>query len=238
MGRVGRSEGQRSIVFGLFGPEKVEYIDLSEAVLTYRSRKKKHKVGTLIKVGLQVPLEGAVQTLKLEVVLDSFRPLPDGSTLVIGHVVAQPEELSSLADLMANVPKPDLGRLARRSERIPIGIRMLSQQIPGYRAVTVDLSLHGAQIQCEGMLEVNSYMNVTLELEQPDLPKLGLQALVVWVRADEERRKSYRAGLEFTQQHPEVQALWNKAYQRLLKMQNQSVLHKSMSSSDYISSRE
>lgn len=225
-------------MFGLFGPEKVEYIDLSEAVLTYRSRKKKHKVGSVVKIGLLVPLEGEVQTLKLEIVLDSFRPLPDGTTLVIGHVVAQPAELAGLAELMANVPRPDLGRLARRSERIPIGIRMLSQQLPGFRAVTVDLSLHGAQIQCEGLLELNSYMNVTLELEMPDLSKLGLQALVVWSRAEEERRKAYRAGLEFTQQHPEVQALWNKAYGRLLKMQNQSVLHKTMSNSEYISNRE
>ncbi len=225
-------------MFGLFGPEKVEYIDLSEAVLTYRSRKKKHKVGSVVKIGLLVPLDGAVQTLKLEIVLDSFRPLPDGTTLVIGHIVAQPAELAGLADLMATVPRPDLGRLARRSERIPIGIRMLSQQLPGFRAVTVDLSLHGAQIQCEGMLELNSYLNVTLELEMPDLPKLGLQALVVWSRAEEERRKAYRAGLEFTQQHPEVQALWTKAYNRLLKMQNQSVLHKTMSNSEYLSSRE
>lgn len=216
-------------MFGLFGPEKVEYLDLSEAVLTYRSRKKKHKIGTAVKIGLQVPLEGAVTTLKLEVVLDSFRLLPDGSALVVGHVVAQPHELESLTELMASVPKPDLGRLARRSERIPIGMRLLSQQLPGFRSVSVDLSLHGAQIQCDGPLEVNSYLNVTLELEMADMPQLTLQALVVWCRVEEDRRKAYRAGLEFTQQHPEVQSMWERAYYRLLKMQSQSVLHKSMS---------
>lgn len=225
-------------MFGLFGPEKVEYIDLSEAVLTYRSRKKKHKVGYAVKIGLLVPLDGAMQTLKLEVVIDSYRPLPDATTLVIGHVVAQPDELADLGKVMADVPRPDLGRLARRSERIPIGVRMLSQQLPGFRAVTVDLSLHGAQIQCEGMLELNTYLNVTLELEMPDIPKLTLQALVIWSRAEEERRKAYRAGLEFTQQHPETQALWNKAYGRLLKMQGQSVLHKSLSGPDYQSVKE
>jgi hypothetical protein len=225
-------------VFGLFGPEKVEYIDLSEAVLTYRSRKKKHKIGSAVKIGLLVPVDGAMQTLKLEVVIDSFRPLPDATSLVIGHVVAQPHELVGLGDLMSNVPRPDLGRLARRSERVGVSVRLLSQQLPGFRAVSVDLSLHGAQIQCEGLLEVNTYMNVTLELEMPDLPKLSLQALVIWARAEEERRKAYRAGLEFTQQHPEVQALWSKAYGRLLKMQGQSVLHKSLSGPDYQSVKE
>lgn len=225
-------------MFGLFGPEKVEYVDLSEAVLTYRSRKKKHKIGSAVKIGLLIPMDGAVQTLKLEVVIDSFRALPDATSLVIGHVLAQPDELDGLGGLLSNVPRPDLGRLARRSERLAIGIRMLSQQLPGFRAVTVDLSLHGAQIQCEGLLEVGTYMNVTLELEMPDMPKLSLQALVVWARAEEERRKAYRAGLEFTQQHPEVQALWTKAYGRFLKMQGQSVLHKSLSGPDYQSSKE
>lgn len=225
-------------MFGLFGPEKVEFVDLSEAVLTYRSRKKKHKIGTAVKIGLQVPVDGTPQTVKLEVVIDSFRALPDATSLVIGHVVAEPDALSGLGDLMANVPRPDLGRLARRSERIPIGVRLLSQQLPGFRAVSVDLSLHGVQIQCEGLLEPNTYMNITLELEMPDLPKLSLQALVIWSRPVEDRRKAYRAGLEFTQQHPEVQALWSKAYQRLLKMQGQSVLHKSMSGPDYESVKE
>lgn len=220
-------------MFGLFGPEKVEFIDLSDSVLTYRSKKKKQKIGHAINIGLLVPVDGVLQTLKLEVVVDSFRPLPDNSNLVVSHVVATPQELEGFAALMADVPRPDLGRLARRSERIPISIRMLSQQLPGFRAVTVDLSLHGAQIQSEGLLEVSTYMNVTLELEMPDLPKLSLQALVVWSRAEEERRKAYRAGLEFTQQHPEVQALWNKVYGRLLKMQGQSVLQKSLSGQDY-----
>jgi hypothetical protein len=225
-------------VFGLFGPEKVEFIDLAEAVLTYRSRKKKHKIGSAVKIGLPVPLDGNITTVKVEVVIDSFRPLPDATSLVVGHVVAEPKELMTIKDLMANVPRPDLGRLARRSERIPIGVRMLSQQLPGFRAISVDLSLHGAQIKCEGLLPVNTYMNVALELEMPDLPKLSLQALVIWARAEEDSRKAFRAGLEFTQQHPEVQALWGKAYGRLLKMQGQSVLHKSLSGPDYESSQE
>lgn len=226
-------------MFGFFGPEKVEFIDLVESVLTYRSRKKTHKIGSAVKIGLQVPVDGALQTLKLEVVIDSFRLLPDATSLVISHVVARPDELLGLAELMAHVPRPDLGRLARRSERLPVGVRVLSQQLPGFRAVTADLSLHGAQILCEGLLQPNTYLNVTLELEMPDLPKLSLQALVVWSRADEERRKAFRAGLEFTSnQHPEVQALWNRAYERLLKMQSQSVLHRSMSAEDFRPTKE
>lgn len=225
-------------MFGIFGPEKVEFIELADQVLTYRSRKKKHKLGHTCKVGLQFDLQGATQTVNLEVVLDSFRPLPDGTTLVVSHLVAQLQEVEALKNLLSGVPRPDLGRLARRSERVPVGIRLLSQQLPGFRAVSIDLSLHGAQIQCEGLLELNTYLNITLELEMPDLPKLTLQALVVWSRMEEERRKAYRAGLEFTQQHPETQALWNKVYERLLRMQSQSVLHRSLGSQGFLNSQE
>ncbi len=221
------------MVFGLFGPEKVDFIDLTEAVHTYRSKKKKHRIGDVSKINLQVLLEGQMTSLPLEVVIDSARQLPDKSFLVIGTILANHEQLSQYMTIFETVPRPDIGRLARRSERIPIGIRVLSQQLPGFRAVTTDLSLHGAQIQCEALLELNIYLNLTLELEMPDLPKLTLQGLVVWARAEEERRKAFRAGIEFTQQHPEVQALWEKAYYRLLKMQGGSVMHRSMGAADF-----
>lgn len=220
-------------MFGLFGPEKVDFLDLHEAVLTYRSKKKKHRLGDVVKISLQVPLEGQMTSLKMEVVVDSARQLPDKSFLVVGTILADHETLSGLVTILDTVPRPDLGRLARRSERIPIGIRVLSQQLPGFRAVTTDLSMHGAQIQCEALLELNTYMNLTLELELADLPKLTLQGIVVWSRAEEERRKAFRSGIEFTEQHPEVQSLWEQAYYKLLKMQSGSVMHKSMGQADY-----
>lgn len=225
-------------MFGLFGPDKVEFVEMSDTILTYRSRKKKQKLGVLQKIGLQFIADGAPQTVNIDVVPDSFRLLPDSSTLVISHAVGKPQELNFLFDLLASAPRPDLGRLARRSERLPLSLRILSQQLPGYRAVSIDISLHGVQIQCEGLLQVNTYMNLTLELEQPDLPQLTLQALVVWARTEEERRKAYRAGLEFTKQHPDTQAIWNQVYANLLKMQSQSVLQKTLGSQTLTSPRE
>ncbi len=220
-------------MFGLFGPEKVEFIDLRESILTFRSRKTKHKIGAVKKVAIPIPVDGTTQTLKLEVIVDSARALPDNTFLVVGHILAEQGNLQQLALLLQDVPRPDLGRLARRSERIPIGIRVLSQELPGFRAVTIDLSMHGVQLQCEGLLEVGSYLNLTFELEMPDLPKLTLQAVVVWSATEEAKRKAYKAGLEFTQQHPQVQVLWEKAYQRLLRLQNASVMHRSLAGGDY-----
>ena len=58
-------------MFGIFGPEKVEFLDISDTTLTYRSKKKKHQAGSVSKIALQVYLEGAMQSLKMEVVIDA-----------------------------------------------------------------------------------------------------------------------------------------------------------------------
>lgn len=216
-------------MFGIFGPEKVEFLDISDTTLTYRSKKKKHQAGAVSKIALQVYLEGAMQSLKIEVVVDSARQLPDKSFLVVSHILGDPEKVSQLTTVLDQAPRPDIGKLARRSERIPVGIRVLSQQLPGFRAVTVDLSLHGAQIKCEGGLEEGTIMDITFELELNEVPKLTLRAVVVWSAPGEEQRKSFRAGVEFTEQHPQTQVLWDKAYAQLLRMQSGSVMHRSMS---------
>ena len=204
-------------MFGLFGPEKVEFIDISDTTLTYRSKKKKHKPGHVSKVSVQAFIGESIQGLKMEVVVDSARQLPDGSFLIISHIVGSPEETQNLITILDAAPRPDIGKLARRSERIPIGIRCLSQQLPGFRSVTIDLSLHGAQLQCEGPLEVGSVLDITFELELSDLPKLTLRAVAIW-SVQEDRRKAFKAGVEFTEQHPQTQALWNRAYAQLLRM--------------------
>lgn len=217
-------------MFGLFGPEKVEFIDIQDTSLTYRSKRKKHTSGAVAKINLQVFLEGAMQQLRLEVVVDSVRKLPDGSHLIVSHLLADAEKSAQYIAVLSEAPRPDIGRFARRSERVPIGLRVLSHQLPGYRGVTVDISRHGAQIKCEGLLEAGEVLDITFELELNDCPKLTLRGMVVWAVVGEERRKSYRMGIEFTEQHPETQVLWDRSYAYLLKMQSASVMHRSMSS--------
>ena len=217
-------------MFGLFGPEKVEFIDFHDTILTYRSGKKNQKVGSPTKVAVLVELPSGATSLKLHVVVDSVRPLPDKSHLVIAHVLAELEELKQLNAIFDQVERPDMGRLARRSERLPIGLRVLSQQLPGFRGVTIDLSLHGTQMHCDGLIEINTYLDLTFELELAEIPKLTLQAISVWSRADENRRNAFKAGLEFTQQHPETQVLWDRAYNQLLRMKGASIMHRSIGS--------
>jgi len=54
--------------------------------------------------------------------------------------------------------------------------------------------------------------------------------VAIWSASEDKRRKAHRAGVEFTEQHPQTQALWDRAYAQLLRMQSGSVMHRSMSS--------
>lgn len=217
-------------LFGLFGPEKVEFLDVYDKTLTYRSKSKKHTPGNLSKINLQVFIDGAMQGLKMEIVVDSVRQLPDRSYLVISQIVGTPAETEQICLVLNDAPKPDIGKLARRSERIPIGLRVLSQQLPGFRAVTIDVSLQGAQLQSEKLIAVDTVMDLTFELELNDIPELTLRGIAVWSAAEEERRKAFRVGVEFTEQHPQTQALWNRAYAQIVRLQTASVMQRSMSS--------
>ena len=82
-------------------------------------------------------------------------------------------------------------------------------------------------------MEPGSYLNLTLELEQSSLPQLTLQGVVVWCR-ESGKRKSFNVGIEFTQQHPEVQQLWQQTYHNLLVRQKGSVLQRSLSDGNFL----
>lgn len=215
-------------MFGLFGPEKVQFVGLKGAMLTVRSAKKGHKIGKTHKIVLLVPSDGKVNKLKLDIIADASRPLPEGGSVLSGRLLVDEHQLANLTGILADVRPADLGRSARRSERIEVSLRVLSQEIPGYRGVTVDVSLHGLQLSIEGPMEPGQYLNVTLELEKSDVPQLTLQGIIVWCRQSG-KRKSYLVGLEFTQQHPEVEQIWARSYQEILMRQKGSVLQRSLS---------
>ena len=87
-------------MFGLFGPDKAEFIDISDTQLTFRSKKKKHKAGHVSKIALQVFIGEGLQSIKLEVVVDSIRELPDKSLLVISHILGNTEETQQILTIL------------------------------------------------------------------------------------------------------------------------------------------
>lgn len=224
-------------MFGLFGSNKVQFVGLKGAMLSVRSAKKSHKLGKTQKFVLLVPVDGKVEKINVEMIVDACRPLPSeqGGSVVSGRLLVDEAQLGSLTSILTHVEPVDLGRAARRSRRVEKSLRVLSQEIPGFRGVTVDVSLHGLQLKLEGSMEAGQYLNIQLELEKPDLPQLTLQGVVVWCR-QVGRRKAYCIGVEFTQQHPEVEQLWAAVYQEILESSSGSVMQRSIAGGDVYNS--
>lgn len=221
-------------MFGFFGAEVVQYIGLKGQTITFRSKKRKVKVGRTMKIQLAVPVDNGIEKVKLGVLIQSFRPLPDTTgSIVSGHAMLEEPALQSLATLLSTVERPDLGRAARRSERVPVSLRVMSPEVPGYRGVTVDVSLHGVQLALEGPMDPGSYLNVTIEMGMAQIPQLTVQGVVVWCR-DGGARKSYLVGIELTQQHPQVEELWGRAYQNLVVREKGSVLQRSLADGEFL----
>ncbi len=205
-------------------------------MLTVRSGKKAHKLGRTQKFVLLVPVEGKVEKINVEIIVDACRPLPkeQGGSVVSGRLLVDEAQLSNLTSILRFVEPVDLGRAARRSRRVEKSLRVLSQEIPGFRGVTVDVSLHGLQLKIEGPMEAGQYLNIQLELEKPDLPQLTLQGVVVWCQ-QVGRRKAYTIGVEFTQQHPEVEQLWASVYEEILTDSRGTVMQRSIAGGDVYS---
>lgn len=78
---------------------------------------------------------------------------------------------------------PMQGRPMRMSRRDSIRLTMKSGDLPGFRAVTEDLSLGGFKTMLEGELVEGDVIEVSLEFEQHHGFQLDLVARVQWVKA-------------------------------------------------------
>lgn len=84
----------------------------------------------------------------------------------------------------------------RDSERHEVSIRVKSRQLPGFRALTLDVSASGLQLETEAQLEKGQILNLELEFDTEELPDFSCPAEVMWSSGDDERRR-YSAGLAF-----------------------------------------
>lgn len=90
----------------------------------------------------------------------------------------------------------------RRTPRFPCGVRVRSPQLPGYSAITEDLSPEGARLQTTAPLAVGQQIEVCLDLDDGS-PELRGLARVCWSRMTE----PCRAGLSFVDLDSEQLAL-------------------------------
>jgi len=119
-------------------------------------------------VRLSLP-EPSKQKLDLEVRVLRQRPAPEKKYVIVAVV----ETLRDFPDMT--------GRPLRMNRREPHRLTLQSGDLPGYRAVTSDLSLGGFKTELEGELVVGDVITITFHFDNPQGASIDLFAEVTWV---------------------------------------------------------
>ncbi len=187
-------------MFGLFGPPLVEFLGAEGKTISFLM-KRAQQAGRVVSIRLDVPIPekpGGIQKLNLNAKIITCRPNPAGGYLCVGETGLTEEAVAEISKRLQNAASRsnNSGTGGRRSRRFVTSIRVLSPELPGYRGLTVDFSMHGMQLESEGSVQVGKTINITLELDSSTMPELNLDAKVVWCR-EKDRRKAL-IGLEYT----------------------------------------
>jgi PilZ domain len=138
-------------------------------------------------VRLSLP-EPSDQKFDVDVRVLSQRPGPRNKLVTIA-VVETPREFPDL-----------MGHPLRMSRREPCRLTLKSGDLPGYRAVTHDLSIGGFKTELEGELACGDVIVVAFEFDNPVGLSLDLRAKVQWVDAKGGGR--FATGFSFSEQGP------------------------------------
>lgn len=155
-----------------------DYVALQGYVLTVRTTMPLRSHSTK----LRVQHEGREVSVRFRPA--AAREVP-GGYLYTGLVAEGWQELAPGARELA----PEEQGFLRAGDRVPYSARVLSRDLPNYRAVTVDFSPGGLQLETEGPVEVGSLVQITLDGGY-ETPGLTVKARVAW-------SSDRRVGLEF-----------------------------------------
>jgi hypothetical protein len=185
-------------VLGLFGPEVVHFFEMNGSLLTFYGGKAK-KPDSEIKV--RIALVGyKTKHVDIPVKVLEVQPMGKGH-LTSAFVDMNLEHLRQLEDLLYNyTSRPNLGEGARRSPRIPIGLKVICRELPGYNCVTADISRQGARLTCHGAVELGTRVRLEIDSDMAGLGALQLSGRVVSCRESSDsksKNKSYHVGVAF-----------------------------------------
>ncbi|MBI3927269.1 MAG: PilZ domain-containing protein [Armatimonadetes bacterium] len=173
-----------SMLFHLFRPQaSLLAVDRSRLVL--RSEKPLPKGPVRVRMAVGHP-DGRVRTLRKTVEVESVRKLQDGGYACVGRC----RELSA-----ADCPVDKEGiQGIRRGARYACGIRAFSPQLPGFQGIVLDFGTVGARLKTVGGLDEGTRLNLFLEPNLADLPRIEVTVRVAWCRRID---GSHQMGLEF-----------------------------------------
>ncbi|MCW5867654.1 MAG: PilZ domain-containing protein [Candidatus Eremiobacteraeota bacterium] len=185
-------------MLGLFGPEVVHFFEMTGNSLAFVSAKAK-KPETDLKVRFSLV---GYKAKHVDIPLKILESQALGkSHLSTGSIEMAPEHCKQLEELLYNYStRPDLGEAARRSPRLPIGLKAISRELPGYNCVTTDISRHGVRLTCHGPVELGTKVQISLDTDLAALPNLTLNGRVVGCQETKDSRshnKSYHISMDF-----------------------------------------
>lgn len=190
--------------------EKVQFLAIEERALTFKA-KKAFKIGSRPTISISIPIaSGGAEDFKLPVTITRVRQVGKGAVVCTGLVPGAAHNVEQLRQLLSGVdPNTSTAPTAeeddenmRRARRFHWSIRVLSKDLPGFRAISLDFNRLGVKLSTEGSVEIGKVVSLMLEIETAKTHEVLCQGLVRWVK--EINRRKYEVGVEFTELDPEV----------------------------------
>ncbi|GMU55024.1 MAG: hypothetical protein AMXMBFR33_41700 [Candidatus Xenobia bacterium] len=178
-------------------PQQVELLEVEDRTLGFRCQKE-NQVGQTVKVRVSLP---DLPELTLPVTIKSCRP--DEPGFVCYAEVPSSKGLEKFQAALHNKDKSESN--VRRAQRFKLGVRILSPELPAFKAISVDFSRSGLQIEAEGDVPIDTMLTLTLETEIREIPSVICRARVIWSRPTGQFQRC-RLGLEFTTLEPKMRA--------------------------------
>lgn len=189
----------------LFPPELVEFVSLVDRRLTFKT-KKPMKSGQNVRIKVEIPTHTGPQVIQIPVVVTSQRPLAGekNKRISVSEVPTGSQQLAQIRQVMDTAAMAEnTGVGARRRPRHRLSLRLLSKDLPGFKALSVDYNALGLQIQTEGELPVGKIIALNIELEGGNMPRVLCQGKVCWCQPVE--RKRCMLGVEFINLPAEIE---------------------------------
>jgi hypothetical protein len=212
-------------LFGFSRAMDVVPVSLVGGLLTFRTGAAL-RVGKSSKIRLVHP---SAPTLNETFSITTVSCHPEEETFLCSGALQEDEEtLAGVTQALAMAGVE--GACRRASRRLSAVIRILSRELPNFRAVTRDVSQTGALLVCDGPVAEGTYLNLKMDLEVVGVSELTMQGQCVRCveHGDGRRVKEFRLGVAFTRQHPQTQAVWDRFYEHLLKNEGASVLARTL----------
>ncbi len=190
--------------------EKVQFLAIEDRALTFKSRKS-FKIGSRPTISISIPVaSGGAEDFKLPVTITRVRQVGKNSVVCTGLVPGAAQNVEQLRQILSGVDptaaegfaEPDDGENMRRARRFHWSIRVLSKDLPGFRAISLDFNRLGVKLSTEGPAEIGKIISLMLEIETAKTHEVLCQGLVRWNK--EVNRRKYEVGIEFTELDPEV----------------------------------